>query len=202
MDRPFRRLTECLLYLPFRGRKSCETDPSLPNRSSVQRSGCRQCQNVKALGMPSFPCCRNSRKNTPVSILPVRAYATDNGIAPNPDALSAARRKYLDDALEQIAKDFGEGAIMKLGDNRAVPVEVIPTGSECPAHESSSCPPSEHLIKSRALLPPGSSTDRESTGRLRITIVASHSNLVRIVPLAEKGVERGYESERARTSIT
>jgi recombination protein RecA len=35
----------------------------------------------------------------------------------------------LDLALERIAKDFGEGAIMRLGDKCAAPVEVIPTGN-------------------------------------------------------------------------
>ena len=31
--------------------------------------------------------------------------------------------------VERIAKDFGEGTIMRLGDKCAVPVEVIPTGN-------------------------------------------------------------------------
>src|ERR1700738_3672093 len=40
-----------------------------------------------------------------------------------------ARKKNLDLALQQIAKDYGEGAIMRLGDDHIVPVEVIPTGN-------------------------------------------------------------------------
>ena len=40
-----------------------------------------------------------------------------------------ARKKNLELALERIAKDFGEGAIMRLGDNHVSPVEVIPTGN-------------------------------------------------------------------------
>ena len=41
----------------------------------------------------------------------------------------AARNKNLDLAIQQIAKDFGEGAIMRLGDSLAMDVEVIPTGN-------------------------------------------------------------------------
>src|SRR6516165_10420221 len=45
-----------------------------------------------------------------------------------PDLAQAARKKNLDLALQQIAKDYGAGAIMRLGDEVA-PVEVIPTGN-------------------------------------------------------------------------
>jgi recombination protein RecA len=64
-----------------------------------------------------------------VSISSLKAYATENGIAPNPDAALGTRQKDLDLALERIAKDFGEGAIMRLGDNCVAPIEVIPTGN-------------------------------------------------------------------------
>ena len=52
--------------------------------------------------------------------------------AKNPEVSStdpayAARKKNLDLALQQIAKDYGEGAIMRLGDDHVLPVEVIPT---------------------------------------------------------------------------
>ena len=43
--------------------------------------------------------------------------------------LSAARNKNLDLAIQQIAKDYGEGAIMRLGDAKIMDVEVIPTGN-------------------------------------------------------------------------
>ncbi len=39
------------------------------------------------------------------------------------------RAKNLDLAIQQIAKDYGEGAIMRLGDNSHAEVEVIPTGN-------------------------------------------------------------------------
>ena len=39
------------------------------------------------------------------------------------------RSKALKLAIEKIEKDFGKGAIMKLGDKPAVSVETIPTGA-------------------------------------------------------------------------
>lgn len=39
------------------------------------------------------------------------------------------RNKNLDLALQQIAKDYGDGAIMRLGDHSQTNVEVIPTGN-------------------------------------------------------------------------
>jgi len=41
----------------------------------------------------------------------------------------AARNKNLDLAIQQIAKDYGEGAIMRLGDDHRIEVDVIPTGN-------------------------------------------------------------------------
>ncbi len=43
--------------------------------------------------------------------------------------LTIARNKNLDLAIQQIAKDFGDGAIMRLGDSTQMNVEVIPTGN-------------------------------------------------------------------------
>src|SRR5712675_273429 len=45
------------------------------------------------------------------------------------DKLTAARNKNLDLAIQQIAKDFGDGAIMRLGEAQHHEVEVIPTGN-------------------------------------------------------------------------
>lgn len=39
------------------------------------------------------------------------------------------KEKALQDALKQIKKDYGDGAIMKLGDNGKMKIDVIPTGS-------------------------------------------------------------------------
>ncbi len=45
------------------------------------------------------------------------------------DKVATARNKNLDLALQQIAKDYGEGAIMRLGEDRVVQIEAIPTGN-------------------------------------------------------------------------
>jgi len=50
--------------------------------------------------------------------------------AEDPSAkLADARKRNLDLAISQIQKDFGETAIMRLGDSHRVDVEVIPTGN-------------------------------------------------------------------------
>ncbi len=49
--------------------------------------------------------------------------------APADDKASSQRNKNLDLALQQIAKDYGDGAIMRLGDHTHPDVEVIPTGN-------------------------------------------------------------------------
>jgi recombination protein RecA len=43
--------------------------------------------------------------------------------------VTVARNKNLDLAIQQIAKDFGDGAIMRLGDSTQMEVEAIPTGN-------------------------------------------------------------------------
>src|SRR6266853_1862245 len=45
------------------------------------------------------------------------------------DKVTAARNKNLDLAIQQIAKDYGDGAIMRLGDDKIVDIDVIPTGN-------------------------------------------------------------------------
>src|SRR5476651_1305478 len=45
------------------------------------------------------------------------------------DKITAARNKNLDLAIQQIAKDFGDGAIMRLGEEKVVDIDVIPTGN-------------------------------------------------------------------------
>jgi recombination protein RecA len=42
---------------------------------------------------------------------------------------TTARNRDLDVAISSITKQFGDGAIMRYGDAKAVPIEVIPTGS-------------------------------------------------------------------------
>lgn len=43
--------------------------------------------------------------------------------------LADARARNLDLAIQQIQKDFGEGAILRMGDDKIVDVSVIPTGN-------------------------------------------------------------------------
>src|SRR3979490_3168242 len=43
--------------------------------------------------------------------------------------VNAARNKNLDLAIQQIAKDYGEGAIMRLGETKIVDIDVIPPGN-------------------------------------------------------------------------
>lgn len=57
-----------------------------------------------------------------------KSMATKNTNAGD-DKLAAARKKNLDLAISQIQKDFGETAIMRLGDGHRVDVDVIPTGN-------------------------------------------------------------------------
>ena len=45
------------------------------------------------------------------------------------DKASSHRNKTLDLALQQIAKDYGDGAIMRLGDHSQTNIDVIPTGN-------------------------------------------------------------------------
>src|ERR1700754_4219410 len=55
--------------------------------------------------------------------------ATKTEEKPAEDKVTAARNKNLDLALQQIAKDYGDGAIMRLGDEKVVDIDVIPTGN-------------------------------------------------------------------------
>jgi recombination protein RecA len=49
--------------------------------------------------------------------------------APAEDRIATARARNLEAALQQIHKDFGDGSIMRLGDNRKMDIEVIPSGN-------------------------------------------------------------------------
>lgn len=50
-------------------------------------------------------------------------------ISPDQEKLQAQRQRALDAAMLQIQKDFGENAIMRLGDQKKMEVDVIPTGN-------------------------------------------------------------------------
>ncbi len=55
--------------------------------------------------------------------------STETPLSPEDEKLAAARKRNLEAALTQIQKDFGENAIMRLGDNAKMEVDVIPTGN-------------------------------------------------------------------------
>ena len=55
--------------------------------------------------------------------------SNETPLSPEAEKLAAARKRHLDLALSQIQKDFGENAIMRLGDNVKMEVDVIPTGN-------------------------------------------------------------------------
>src|SRR3981189_2840775 len=54
---------------------------------------------------------------------------TKNETKTEESKVTAARNKNLDLAIQQIAKDYGDGAIMRLGDEKIVDIDVIPTGN-------------------------------------------------------------------------
>ena len=55
--------------------------------------------------------------------------SNETPLSPEAEKLAAARKRNIDLALSQIQKDFGENAIMRLGDNVKMEVDVIPTGN-------------------------------------------------------------------------
>jgi recombination protein RecA len=64
------------------------------------------------------------------TIYPTTPMATPTAVkSPEENKVTVARNKNLDLAIQQIAKDFGDGAIMRLGDSTQMDVETIPTGN-------------------------------------------------------------------------
>jgi recombination protein RecA len=57
------------------------------------------------------------------------AATTEEMASKEENKIIAARNKNLDLAIQQIAKDYGEGAIMRLGDDHKIEIDVIPTGN-------------------------------------------------------------------------
>src|SRR5437016_299506 len=68
----------------------------------------------------------NCRRGSNYSHLNMAAKTEEKTSA---DKLTAARNKNLDLAIQQIAKDYGDGAIMRLGDEKIIDIDVIPTGN-------------------------------------------------------------------------
>ena len=61
--------------------------------------------------------------------MPAKESKTAAAATTGEDRLLTARAKNLEIALQQIHKDFGDGSIMRLGDNRKMDIEVIPSGN-------------------------------------------------------------------------
>jgi recombination protein RecA len=47
----------------------------------------------------------------------------------NPEATDSDKRKALDEAMSRMEKNFGKGAVMRLGDKTHMEVDTTPTGS-------------------------------------------------------------------------
>ena len=56
-------------------------------------------------------------------------HGSKKDTAPKTAAPAADKKAALETALAQIEKQFGKGAIMKLGEAKAMDIEAIPTGS-------------------------------------------------------------------------
>ncbi len=53
----------------------------------------------------------------------------DNELSPEEQKNAAEKKKAVDDAISQVERAYGKGAIMRLTGDEVVPVEVIPTGA-------------------------------------------------------------------------
>lgn len=65
----------------------------------------------------------------PVVASPPYGHENRNPEESKDSKVTIARNKNLDLAIQQIAKDFGDGAIMRLGESTKMDVESIPTGN-------------------------------------------------------------------------
>src|SRR5213076_2599082 len=76
---------------------------------------------------------REARSTSSASIFPNTqtrsAMAKTTAAPPEENKVIAARNKNLEMVLQTIAKEYGDGAIMRLGESKQMDVEVIPTGN-------------------------------------------------------------------------
>jgi recombination protein RecA len=70
----------------------------------------------------------DQKADSPAKSTPAKKAATPV-VDKAAEKLAAARRKNLDLAISHIQKEFGENAIMRMGDDHRVDVDVIPTGN-------------------------------------------------------------------------
>lgn len=96
---------------------------STATTTTTSKPEAKESKTVKAKG--STP---SSTSTLPPASNTKKSMATTSTNQPD-DKVTAARKKNLDLAISQIQKDFGETAIMRLGDGHRVDVDVIPTGN-------------------------------------------------------------------------
>ena len=76
--------------------------------------------------MPAKPI----EKTVPEKAAPLEKTAPEKAVSPEAAKLAAVRQRDLEAAISTITKAYGEGSIMRLGDERArVKIDVIPTGA-------------------------------------------------------------------------
>lgn len=88
-------------------------------------------QRASKFGLSKRPKMKNSPSthNTNNPMANKSPETTGSEKASSSSAVDPQRAKNLDLAIQQIAKDYGEGAIMRLGDDTHAEVEVVPTGN-------------------------------------------------------------------------
>jgi len=115
-------MTQSLLAKPAslngEGRSSAKKSDSDRNGSAAKKK-----TNVFPLAKSDPP----TYLETP--IMATKTAPADEKNSSSENKMMAARDKNLDLALQQIAKDYGDGAIMRLGDEKIADIEVIPTGN-------------------------------------------------------------------------
>jgi recombination protein RecA len=80
---------------------------------------------MPAITMPIKPADSKPKAAEPKKTAKNKSTAEDPAAA----KIAAARSKNLDLAIQQIQKDYGEGSIIRMGDEYRVDVDVIPTGN-------------------------------------------------------------------------
>jgi len=105
-------------------REKTATRPDLLRPSGKSRPIPRRCK------FPNFRLApRWKMRSLGVVSRPFPFMAQKSEVQSEDSKVLAARNKNLDLAIQQIAKDYGEGAIMRLGDSTKLDVETIPTGN-------------------------------------------------------------------------
>src|SRR5947209_10129280 len=106
-------MTQSLLVRP--SQLNGDADPSVKRPATERNASAKKAKDVFPLAKTDSP---------PYLVTPPMATKTEEKSADS--KVIAARNKNLDLAIQQIAKDYGDGAIMRLGDDKIVDIAVIP----------------------------------------------------------------------------